>query len=171
MRLSCIWGGPKKPKFIYKKSCTYSYMVKLQSPSKYSPFDSTHLSRHFLFPLLKIVFDLVDFDPVSHLPLFVSPLPHRQTVSPWGLLSSKETKESHLGWQPVNREDGAQGHAVFGQKLLNSQGSAGRCAPKSHIMKRTNALKVFQKFTEAKCSLSQHHQLVHWYRWIPRTLT
>ena len=27
------------------------------------------------------------------------------------------------------------------------------------------------KFTEAECSLSQHHQLVHWYRWVLRTLT
>ena len=27
-----------------------------------------------------------------------------------------------------------------------------------------------KKFTEAEHSLSQHHQLVHWYRWVPRTL-
>ena len=46
--------------FIYKKLCIYSYMFKVQSPSKYSPFDAIHLSR--LFPLLKTVFELVDFD-------------------------------------------------------------------------------------------------------------
>ena len=36
-------------------------MFKLQSPSKYSPFDAIHLSKHF-FPLLKTIFELTDFD-------------------------------------------------------------------------------------------------------------
>ena len=31
---------PTKPEFIYKKLCIYSHMLKLQSPSKYSPFDT-----------------------------------------------------------------------------------------------------------------------------------
>ena len=57
---------------------------------------------------------------------------------------------------------GQGGHAVFGQKLLNTQHSVGRCARKSHIMKWANALKESsKKFTEAQRSLSQHHQLVH----------
>ena len=38
---------PKILEFMYKKLCIYSYMLKLQSPSKYSPFDAMHLSRHF----------------------------------------------------------------------------------------------------------------------------
>ena len=33
--------------FIYKKLYIYSYMFKLQSSSKYSPFDAIHLSIHF----------------------------------------------------------------------------------------------------------------------------
>ena len=37
---------PKIPEFIYK-NCFYSYMFKLQSFSKYSPFDAIHLSRLF----------------------------------------------------------------------------------------------------------------------------
>ena len=46
----------------------------------------------------------------------------------------------------------------------------GRCTHKSPIMKWANALKESsKKFTEAKCSLSQQCQLVHWYRWVPRT--
>ena len=47
--------------FIYKKLCIYSYMFKLQLPSKYSPFDAIHLLRLF-FPLLKTVFELVNVD-------------------------------------------------------------------------------------------------------------
>ena len=53
-------GHKKHPEFIYKKLCIYSYMFKLQSPSKCSPLDAIHLSR--LFPLLKPVFELVNFD-------------------------------------------------------------------------------------------------------------
>ena len=40
-----------KTEFTYK-NCIYSYTFKLQSPSKYSPFDAIHLSRHF-FPCSK----------------------------------------------------------------------------------------------------------------------
>ena len=44
-----------------KKSMYLFLHVQIQLPSKYSPFDAIHLSRYFL-PLLKIVFELVDFD-------------------------------------------------------------------------------------------------------------
>ena len=40
-------GGGAKMEFIYKKLCIYTYMFKLQLPSKYSPFDARHLSRCF----------------------------------------------------------------------------------------------------------------------------
>ena len=36
-------------------------MFKPQSPSKYFLFDAIHPSRHF-FPLLKTVFELMNFD-------------------------------------------------------------------------------------------------------------
>ena len=57
---SQVRGGiPRKPG-IYKKLCIYSYMFKLQSPSKYSPFDAIRLLRFFL--LLKTIFELINFD-------------------------------------------------------------------------------------------------------------
>ena len=41
-------GDPKNTRiFLLKYLCIYSYMFKLQSPSKYSPFDAIHLLRHF----------------------------------------------------------------------------------------------------------------------------
>ena len=58
----------------------------------------------------------------------------------------------------------------FDQKLLKTQHSMGRCAPKSPMMKWANALSRQKKFTEAEHSLSQQRQLVYWYRWVPRTL-
>ena len=54
-------GGPPKLEFIYKNVCIYSYIFEFQSPSKYSLFDSIHLLRH-VFPLLKTVFELVNYD-------------------------------------------------------------------------------------------------------------
>ena len=54
------WRGHQKMGFIYKKVCIYSYLFKLQSLSKYSPFDAIHLWRHFLH--YSKVFELVEFD-------------------------------------------------------------------------------------------------------------
>ena len=48
---------PKCPDFIHKNLCTYSYMFKLQSSSKYSPLDAIQL-----LSLLKTVFEPIDFD-------------------------------------------------------------------------------------------------------------
>ena len=53
---------------------------------------------------------------------------------------------------------GHEGHAIS-QKLLNTQHGVGRCARKLLVMKVANALK--KSFTEAKGSLSQHHQQAH----------
>ena len=58
---SLYTGGTPKTEFIYKKLCIYSYMFKLQLPSKYSTFDAIHLSRIFS-TLLKTVFELLNFD-------------------------------------------------------------------------------------------------------------
>ena len=92
-----------------------------------------------------------------------------QNVSLWGLLSSRETKVTWGEMGCIGRV-GYKGHAVFGQKLLNTQW-IGRCAGKLPIMKWANMLQESsKKFTEVKCFLSQH-QLVHWYRWVPRILT
>ena len=45
--LCCYEGAPKKHNLFIKELYTYSYMFKLQSPSKYSAFDTIHLPRHF----------------------------------------------------------------------------------------------------------------------------
>ena len=60
----CIFevGPQKKTEFIHKKLC-YFYMFKLQSPSKYSPWDAIHLLRLF-FSLLKTIFEHVNFDAI-----------------------------------------------------------------------------------------------------------
>ena len=61
-------------------------------------------------------------------------------------------------------------HAIFDQKLLNTQHGVGRCACKLPIMEWAKVLKEPPKtFPKAECSLSQQYQLVHLQRWILRT--
>ena len=128
-----VWGGTHKNlEFIYKKQCIYSYIIKLQSLSKYSPF--FHCSKQFWTCWFWCLLVLR--------PLFVSPLPHQQNIFLWGLFSSKETKNSCLGWNLVYGGAGHNGHAIFGQKLLNTLHSVGRCAQKSPIRKWANALSL-----------------------------
>ena len=58
-----LWNrreDPKNLELIYFKKCIYSFMFKLQLPSKYSPSDAIHLLR--LFPTAQAVFELIDFD-------------------------------------------------------------------------------------------------------------
>ena len=155
---------------LLKKLCIYAYMFKFQSPSKYSPFDAIHLlrcfshcSKQFLNSLILVPFSVSAF-------FFFSPFLHWQNVSLWGLFHPGKQKKvdwSEIRW--IGRV-GHKGHAICGPKLLNTHWGVGRCACKSPIMKWANTLKVFKKFTEAECSLSGHCQLIHWYRWVPRTL-
>ena len=81
-------------------------MFKLQSPSKYVPFGARHLLR--LFHCSK----RVNFDAFQCFCRFLFHLlpPHRQNVSPWGLFSSRETKNvapSETRWI------GRMGHRVL----------------------------------------------------------
>ena len=58
-------GGLPKQEFIYEKLCIYSYMFKILSPSKYSPFDAiqlmrcfSHCSKQFLNSLILMPFSV-----------------------------------------------------------------------------------------------------------------
>ena len=82
-------------------------------------------------------------------------------------------EKSLFGWDQVNRESGAWGSCRFLSKnfwtcsmvwagvLVNHPSWNGQMCRK----------RLQKKFTEAKHSLSQLCQVVHWYRWVPRTLT
>ena len=85
-------GDRKKPKFICKKLCIYSYMFKLQSPSKNSPFDAVHLLRLFFTAQNSIWTHW--FGCLLVLLLLFSPLPHLQNVSLWELFyTGKQTNK------------------------------------------------------------------------------
>ena len=152
--------------------CIYSYRFKPQSPSKYSPFDAIHLLR--LFSTAQNSFWTRQFWCLSVLPPFlISPLPHRQNV-PFGdfFHLGKQTKKiviwSKIGW--IGRVGVGQCSflvkncwtlsTVWAGVLINHPSRNGQTCWESS-----------EKVTEAKRSLSQQCQLVHWHRWVPRTLT
>ena len=172
-----MYGGMSKNLNVFIKTCIYSYIVKISdtfkvligfnTPIKMLFFYSKQFwTRQFWCLLLLLLF-------------FVSPLPHfplREVpnFSLWGLFSSRETNKKVLGDQ-VNREGGAwglEGHAAFvkNYETLNALWAGVLI---NHLLwnGQTHRKSLSKKFTDAECSLSQHHQLVHWHRWVPRTLT
>ena len=92
-----LWGVPPlKQDLFRKKLCVYSYMFKLQSPSKYSPFVFSTAQNSFWTHRFWCLLVLLLF--------FVLPLPHLQNVSLWGLFFIQGNKKCHLGQDRVNRE-------------------------------------------------------------------
>ena len=166
-------GDPLSPEFIYKKVCVYSYMFKCQSSSKYSLFDAKYLSRCFS-RCSKQFWNLLILMAFSASVIFCFSSSTSAKCFPLRtFLIQGNKKKKSLGVILVNMEAGwIIGLRPLLVKNCWTLNMAGRCTCKPPIMKRGNALKVFQKeFTEAKCSLSHHHQLVHWHRWVPGTLT
>ena len=97
--------------------CIYSYMFKLQSPSKYSPFDAIHLSRHFS-TAQKQCLNLLILMPFSASATFLFHLFHISKMFPFEVFFHQRkqiNKKSSSVWDQVNREWGAWGHALFGQ--------------------------------------------------------
>ena len=131
-------------------------MFKLQSPPKYSPFDAVHLLRHFL-PLLKTLLELIDFDAFKHFCHFLFHLFYMGKMFPFEDCfhpgKPKKVTGGEIRW--IGRV-GHRCHAVFGQKLLNTQHGMGRCAHKSPIVKWVNMLKVFKKYS-LKPNAASHH--------------
>ena len=159
-------GDPKNLEFVYKKLCIYSYMFKFQSPSKYSPFDAIYPLRQF-FHCSKHFGACWFWCLIVLLPFFISPLSYWHNFSLWRLFSSRKTKKKSLGPRSGEWEGWGVGVmlflvktcwtlcAVWADVLLNHPSWNGQMRWKG----------LQKKFTEVEHSLSQQHQLVHWYRW------
>ena len=118
-------------------------MFKLQSLSKYSPFDAIHLSRCF-FHCSKQFLNSSILMPFSSA-VFLFHLFHISKMFPFkdffhlGKQTNKNVTQGKIGW--IGRMKYG-GHAIFGQKLRNIQCGVGRWARKSPIMKWANALSL-----------------------------
>ena len=151
---------------LFIETYIHSYMFNLQPPSKYSPFDAIHLSRHF--STIQNSFWTCRFWSFSASAIFCFT---SSTSAKYFPLRTFFTQGNKKKVTQVNREGGAQGSCRF--LVINywslSAVWAGAC--KSPITKWANKWSLQKKFTEAERSLSQHHQLVPWSRWVPRTRT
>ena len=172
----CVYtrGTKNKPEFIYKIYIyIYSYMFKLQSSSKYFPFDTMHLSRCFFHSSKEFLNSsiLMPFC-ASAVFCFTSSTSAKLFLLRTFFIRGNNKKVSQGESRWLGR-GGYEGHSIFGLKLLSIQLGVGRWAHKSPIMKWANALKESSK-KKFHWSLMQpltQCQLAHWYRWGPRTLT
>ena len=163
-----IWGGPPKKQNLFIKNCVFILTClnfsNLQSTlhwMQYTYWDifstaqNSFWTRWFWCLLVLLRF-------------LVLPLPHQQNVSLWGSFSlgkqrsfgarSGEYGEWGMGFMPFLVKKCLTLSVVWAGALINH--------PSGNPFKQSS-----KKFTEADCSLSQQHQLVHWYRCVPRTLT
>ena len=138
-----------------------------------SPLDAIHLLRWF-FSLLKTVFELVDFDAFQFFCRFLFHLFHIGKTFPFEDSSSRETKKSCSGQVRLGKQ-GGWGTGVMQLLLRNcwtlGEVWAGALVNHPTWNGQTHWKSLQKKFTEAERSLSQQCQLVHWYRWVLRTLT
>ena len=163
-------GGPKTNQNLFIKNCVF-----ILTCLNFGPLQSTlHLRQYTygdMFPTAQKSFWAHQFwCLLVLLPFFVFHISKMFSFEAF-FNSEKEKKIVQGKMESIGRVGHRGHHAIFGQKLLNMQWCVGRCTCKSPIIKWVNVLKgSSKKFTGAECSLSQQHQLAHWYRWIPRTL-
>ena len=165
--------GPPSPQNLSIKSCVFILIYlnfrHLQSTLHLMQYTYIEMS----FPLLKTVFELVDFDALVLLLFFCFTSStsakhfYLGTFFIWG-----NKKKSQSWWDQVNRgralgvmpflvKNCGTLSMVWAGALLNHPSWNGQTCWKS----------LQKKITEAECSLSQQCQMVHWYRWVHRTLT
>ena len=156
-------GYPQNPELIYKNFCVYSHMFKLQSSPKYSPFDAIHVwdvfshcSKQFLNSSILMSFSAFTVFFVCFTSFTLAKHFSLRNFFIWG-----NKKRSYSGQDQVNEEGGALGvHAIFGQKLLDTQRHVSRCAHKSAIMKWANTLSLQKNSLKLKAA---SHNNASWY--------
>ena len=141
--------------------CLYSNIFKLQSSSKYSPFDAVHLSR-CLFHCSKQLLNWFILMPLSVLQFLFHPFHIGRGFSFEEFCHPGKQKESLVAKSSrrIGRV-GHRGHAILVQKLLNTQKGVGRCTSKSPIMKWAEVLKVFKKHSP-KLSTASHNNVSYY---------
>ena len=92
--------------------CIYSYMFKLESSSKYSPFDA-YTYQDIFCTVQNSFWTCWFWCHLVLLPFFVLLLPHQQKVSPWGVFHlGKHKKVARGGIWWIGRA-GHRDHDIF----------------------------------------------------------
>ena len=140
-----VHEGDLEKEFIYKKWYIHSYMFELQSPSKHSPFDAMYLSRCYCHCSKQFSNSLILIS-LSASAIFCFTYSTLAKCFPedlfFNLGNKKKVTCGEIRW--IGKVEHG-GHAVFGQKLLNTQHAVSRCTHKSPIMKWPSTFRVFRK--------------------------
>ena len=88
--------GAKNTQNLFIKNCVFILMcLNLSHLQSTLPFEAKHLLRYF-FPLLKTVFELIDFDAIQCFCCFLFHLFHRAKRFPLSTFFIQGNKKSHL---------------------------------------------------------------------------
>ena len=121
----CQYMGGTQKRNLFIKNC-----LSICTSLNFSHLQNIlHLMQHTywdVFPLLKTVFELIDWCLLVLLPFFVSPLPHQQTFPFGEFFHPGETKKSCSGWHQVNRKGGAWGSCHFWSKTVAHSAQRGQ---------------------------------------------
>ena len=122
-----------------------------------------HYTYQDFLPLLRTVSNSSILKPFRASAFFLFYFFHiGKNIFLWGqfLSGGNQKKVTRVEIGRIGRA-GLQGHAVVGQTLLNTQRCVGRCAHKSPIMKRANALKESSEKYSLKLNTASHN--TSWY--------
>ena len=118
-------------------------MFKLQSPSKYSPFDTIYLLRFFFSSKQFLDSSVLMAFSVSAVFYFTSFALAKGFPLRTFLIQGNKQKKCCLGREIRGAvRVGHKGQVIFGQKLLNTRHTVSRRAHKSPIMKWANTLSL-----------------------------
>ena len=136
-------------------------MFKFQAPSRYSPLDAIHLWRCFFhcskhFSNLSVLMPFSACHFLFHLFHISKMFPFEDFFHPG---TQKKVPRGEIGCM-AGVEHG--GHAIFSQKLMNTQHGVGRCAHKSPIMKWANTWRESSKKNSLKLNTASHNT-TSWY--------
>ena len=131
-------------------------MLKLNTPSKYCPFDAIYPLRHF-FPLFKTVFEFIDFNAFWYFCHFLFHLFYINKTFPFEDFFHPGNKQTKVAWGKIRCIGNVVplGSGCFWSKLLNTQCCVNRCVHNSPIMKWANASKESSK-NPLKLSAAPH---------------
>ena len=164
-------GEPPQTWNLCIKNCAFT-LTCLNFSHLQSPLHLMQYTYQDFFPTAQNSFCTCQFGCLLVLLLFfVSPLPHLQNISLWGLFSSRETKKSCLGWDWVKRGGRAQGSCCFGSTTAEHSAPCGQvCSCITHHEMGKCTERVSQNTHWSRTQPLTTTPAVHGHRWVPRTL-
>ena len=160
-------GNPPKPRNLFITNCVFSLTC-----LNFSHFQNTlHLMQYTYWDFFPSVWTCWFWCLLVLLLFVVSPLPHQQNLSLWGLFSSgeinKKIVQRETGW--IGRVEHKVGVVTF---LVKNWTLSTVWAGALINLPLWNGQTCWKSLTINPLKLNAaSHNNASWYRWVPRTLT